>query len=134
MLGRQKIWRIVALSWVFRIPLLGHTVKIEARSGRVGAVCWIKKLMEGKKKSISPLVPTENSLKRYHGNLAVKNISHSLESYVIFPLVLYLEDQLVLLKDLEGSKVQTTLCNRNSTEHISRGPRGDAERLQLTGI
>lgn len=52
--------------------------------------------------------------------MAVKKISHSLESYVIFPLVPYLEDQFGLFKDLEGSKVQTALCNRNSTEHISR--------------
>lgn len=99
-----------------------------------GGSCLLdQKTRGGKKESISTLVPTGNSLKRYHGNLAVKNISHSLESYVIFPLVLYLEDQLVLLKDLEGSKVQTTLCNRSSTEHVSRGPSVDAERLQLTG-
>lgn len=47
-LGLQRMCSVEALSWALRIPLWGHTVKTEARSGRVGAICWIKNLMERK--------------------------------------------------------------------------------------
>lgn len=63
-LGLQRMWSVENLSWLFRIPLWGHTVKTEARSGRVGAVCWIKNLMEGKKTNMYSLEHSENFLRQ----------------------------------------------------------------------
>lgn len=59
-LGLQRMWSVVDFSWLFRIPLWGHTVKIEARSGRVGAVCWIKNLIMGKRTNMYSLECSEN--------------------------------------------------------------------------
>lgn len=47
--GLQRMCSVVALSWVLRIPPWGQMVNTEARSGRVGAVCWMRNLTEGQR-------------------------------------------------------------------------------------